>query len=390
MAWNWADVTGGGSQPKVWNWADVTSPKGTAPYTGAGYFPPSAGVASTVPDFQRPFGGQAIPPKGGINVPDYQRPFGGQAIPPVTQSGTPIPTFAEFLSMFGGGGGGVDLSGFNAMLGDVASRETALGERKAEQEAFIQGIIDAATSDVEGRMAGVEGAYEGRLTADAARRATEMGTVREGEAARLARANAAREALGAAPSEADLTSLEAQSEVAGIGAAGSAADRDLRIKQSILEQQYAGEKAGLTPMQLMANMQLSNAYEDRLAQLASERAAIQGQMAAAKSAARGPSLGEQLGAFEAYQGLYGPGEAPDLGDTGASVLDRYITFNPSNAGLYSNVMQNISTLLSSYGVNSSTNKLKSPIETANDIVGANPQYAPAYDFIVELVQSYVG
>jgi hypothetical protein len=73
-----------------------------------------------------------------------------------------------------------------------------------------------------------------------------------------------------------------------------------------------------------------------------------------------------------------------------AVLNRYITANQSNAGLYSNVMQNISTLLSSYGVNPTTNKLKSPIETANDIVGANPQYAPAYDFIVELVQSYVG
>lgn len=215
----------------------------------------------------------------------------------------------ELLAFILDSGGGVDLSGYNAMLGDIASRETALGTRKAEQEAFLADLFDAAEARATADKAALAIAVEAQLTSDAARRAAEMETVRAGDVNRAAAATAAREALGA-PTGPDLTAQTVENVASGIAAGGSVADRDARIRESIANQQYAREIAGLTPMEQMATMQLGNMYEDRLAALASERAQIQAQMAQARSSYRGPSPSERLGALQFLSEAFAPGEAP--------------------------------------------------------------------------------
>lgn len=263
------------------------------------------------------------------------------------------------------GGGGVDLSGYNAMLGDIASRETALGTRKAEQEAFLADLFDAAEARATADKAALAAAVEAQLTSDAARRATEMETVRAGDVNRAAAATAAREALGA-PTGPDLTAQTVENVASGIAAGGSVADRDARIRESIANQQYAREIAGLTPMEQMATMQLGSMYEDRLAALASERAQIQAQMAQARSAgSRGPSPSERLGALQflseafaapeapeapgvlgglnAIESFYGPTVAADIASIGDQVLSTAFmsTIDPTKAADVSEVLQTI-------------------------------------------------
>lgn len=221
---------------------------------------------------------------------------------------------ADLLGMTGGSGGGVDLSGYNEMLADVAAREAGLGTRKGEQEAFLSALFDAAEQRMISDRDALAGAVQAALDADAARRATEIGLIRGDEANRLATATAAREALGVQGGE-DLSSQVAQNAVAGVGAAGSVSERDARINEAIQRQQLQSQIAGLTPMEQMAASQLSRGYEDRLAALASERAAIRNQMAQARSAASGRGglgIGEVLSAMGAYNEMFGPGEAPDI------------------------------------------------------------------------------
>lgn len=238
---------------------------------------------------------------------------------PLTYAGM---TQEELLAYLLGGGGGVDLSGYNAMLEDVAGRETALGERKAEQEAFLASLYDAAEARATADREALAAAVEAQLASDAERRAAEMELVREGDVNRAAAATAAREALGA-PTGPDLTSAAVENVASGIAAGGSVADRDARIREGIARQQLTREIAGLTPMEQMATMQLGSMYEDRLAALASERAAIQAQMAQARSAYRGPSPSEKMAALQFSQDVFTPQQAeialPDLLQTAQGI-----------------------------------------------------------------------
>ena len=211
------------------------------------------------------------------------------------------------------GGGGPNLSGFDSLLADVAAREEALGGRKAEQEAFIDGIINASRTRDEANKAGVQGRYEGLLDTASTQRTAEINAIQNAELERLAQRNAAREALGVAGG-ADLTSAESESAGATVSSLGDVASRDALIQQSIEEQQYANQLAGLDPMQLLAQTQLSNTYEDRLAQLASERAGYQQQRASAASSYSpgGPSIGELLALQDAASQMFGPGEMPEI------------------------------------------------------------------------------
>ena len=138
-----------------------------------------------------------------------------------------------------------------------------------------------------------------------------MGVVRQGDVNRAASATAAREALGA-PTVPDLTSNVVENVASGVAAGGAIADRDARIRESIANQQLTREISSLTPMEQMAVMGLNRQYEDRLAGLASERAAIQAQMAAARSASRGPSVSEKIGAMQFAGDVFAPAAGPEI------------------------------------------------------------------------------
>jgi hypothetical protein len=234
----------------------------------------------------------------------------GQApeMDPITYAGM---TQEELLAYLLGGGGGPDLSGYNAMLEDITGREGALGTRKAEQQAFLTSLYDAAESRAEADRTALAAAVEAQLTSDAERRAAEMGVVRQGDVNRAASATAAREALGA-PTGPDLTSNVVENVASGVAAGGAIADRDARIRESIANQQLTREISSLTPMEQMAVMGLNRQYEDRLAGLASERAAIQAQMAAARSASRGPSVSEKIGAMQFAGDVFAPAAGPEI------------------------------------------------------------------------------
>ena len=244
--------------------------------------------------------------------------FAGAQMPPVSEMPMDQYTFDQFMAdMMAGmsGGGGVDLSGYNEMLADVSSREAGLGTRKAEQEAFLADLFGAGQTRLESDQKALAAAVEAALASDQARRATEIDLIRGQDASRLATANAARETLGV-EGGADLSSDIAQNAVAGVGAGGSVAKRDARIRESIENQQIQSQIAGLIPMQQMATTSLGRNYEDRLSALASERAAIRAQMAQARSAASGRGgldFSDMLNAQKVYSDLYGPGEAPEFG-----------------------------------------------------------------------------
>lgn len=302
MAWNDYATPGWGSQ------------YGLAPTTGAGS---NAGASWA----QGAYG--VKPPAAPAPIPKPSAPFnaGGPDRFEVAPSAPAGPSSEEqamawiqqMLGQAYPGGGGPNLSGYDTLLSDVAAREEALGGRKAEQEAYIAGIIEAARTrgtDAQGR---IQGRYEemGQTAAD--QRAGEINAIQNDELQRLAQRNAAREALGVAGG-ADIASAEAESAGAGITARGDSATRDAQIQQSIESQQYANQLAGLDPMQAQYGMALSNAYEDRLAQLASERAAYQQQRASAASSYRpsAPSIGELLALQDAAGAMFGPGETPEL------------------------------------------------------------------------------
>jgi hypothetical protein len=211
-------------------------------------------------------------------------------------------------------GGGPNLSGYDTMLGDITSRETALGGRRDEQQAYIDGIIAASRGRTQALQDGVAGRVEGQLDSDAVRRLAEQNAIRNQDSARLAVTNQAREALGVAPAAADLTSGEAQSAIGANFGAGLSADSDARMRESIQTQQYARQLSGLDPMQAQYGMTLNNNYEDRLGALASERAQIQAQRAQAAASYRPntPSVSEYLALSEYVGGQFGGGEPVEI------------------------------------------------------------------------------
>jgi len=303
------------------------------------------------------------------------------------------PEFDEFMASLGLGGGGgsapLDLSGYDTLLSDVAAREQALGGRKAVQKNFIAGIIEAARgrgTDAQGR---IKGRYEemGQTAAD--QRAGEINSIQNSELQRLAQRNAAREALGVAGG-ADIASAEAESAGAGITARGDAATRDAQIQQSIESQQYANQIAGLDPMQAQYGMALNSAYEDRLAQLASERAQIQAQVAQAKAAPRGGggglSISDYSQAYGLYNDMFGAGPGPDVSGTGLQVVQQYAQADPRNAELYGRILKDLPGVMSQYGLGIG-GKNMDPTELANAIIAVRPDYGDAYLFIRDLVGS---
>lgn len=220
---------------------------------------------------------------------------------------------AQMLGLAYGNQGGADLSGFQGLIEDVNARRDALNIRKWQQRQFLEDLFDAAGVRAAADRDAIAAAVSGQLETDAARRAEEIALVRGEEAARRQTADLARGALGVTPGP-DLSTDVAQNVVGGIGAAGSIADRDARIRQAIAEQQAAREISALVPMEAMSVGQLMSGYEDRLAALASERAGIKAQMAQARAAARGggPSINELLALQEAANQQFGlSGEAPE-------------------------------------------------------------------------------
>ena len=326
------------------------------------------------------------------SAPAQPQSFGGPDRP-AAAAATAVnrdPTFDEFVAMLGGGGGGgVDLSGYNSMLDDITAREGALGERKAENEAYIEGIIGASRARTEDRQSGLADIVNTQLDNDSTRRATEIDLIRGADDARLNTANEARAALGSTIG-ADLSSAVAQNQVGGVGATGSVADSNARMLENISSQQYSRQLSGLDPMQLMANRQLSNTYEDRLGALGSERSAIQGQIAQARASARGTSMSDRMNAFGLYQSLYGPGEVPDA-PGGLGVLQDFTNSAGQNTDLYRNIYDNFTTL--SFGVESvdQMGNKRNPFDVAREIINNNPELdGAAMDFIAQLVQSNVG
>jgi hypothetical protein len=302
---------------------------------------------------------------------------------------------AEMIAMaYGQGGGGPNLSGFDTMLGDISSREGALGTRKGEQEAFLSDLFGAAQGRMTTDREALAAAVQSQLESDAARRAQEVALIRGEDAARLATANQAREALGVEQGE-DLSSAVAQNVVAGVGAGGSVAERDARIRESIQNQQIQSQLAGLVPMEQMARSDLGRGYEDRLAQLASERAAIQAQRAQAAASYRRPtpSISELLQLDEAAAERFGlveqPTAAPKLPSnaTGIDVLSYYSQLNPANQSVYADTFNRMPQLLRGYGLDPATMKPQERIQVANDIVNNNPGLEPAYDFILAYLQT---
>ena len=286
------------------------------------------------------------------------------------------------------GGGGPNLGGFDTLLADFDSRETALGGRKAENESFISGIIEAARTrgtDAQGR---IQGRYDEMGAAASDQRAAEINAIQNSELTRLAQRNAARAALGV-DGGADIASAENESAGAGISAAGSIAARDAQIQQSIETQQSSNQLAGLDPMQLMANRQLSNSYEDRLAEIASGRAGVMAQRAQAQASYRSPSpsISELLAVQDSANQMFDPGgEAPDVSGTGLQIVQQYAQADPRNAQLYGAILQDLPGVMSQYGL-SDTGKNMDPTELANAIIAVRPDYGDAYLFIRDLVGS---
>ena len=220
-----------------------------------------------------------------------------------------------------------------------------------------------------------------------------MGLIRADDAGRLATSNEARAALGVAGGP-DAASAVAQNAVAGVGAGGAVSDRDARINQAIQAQQFNAEIAGLVPAERIAVGQLMGSYEDRLAALASERAAIQAQIAQARAASRGgggPGTSEKLAALNFLQDQGAAPEAP-AAIGGQAVLQAFAANDPRNAQVYSTIYNSIAPLLSSYTM-SGTGKMQDATELANAITRDNPgliSSGPARDFLQQLVKDYLG
>lgn len=361
MVWNWADITNPkGATRTPWNWAQVSAPE-----TGAN--------APTAQFRQRALeslgGAKAAGPAAAITPLPSQRNIvadrvARETITPMAEQGpsymgmSPDELLAYLLG--GSGGGAPDLSGYQQLIDDVNARRDALNIRKWQQRQFLNDLFDAAGVRAAADRDAIAAAVSGQLESDAARRAEEIALIRGDEAARRQTADLARGALGVAPGP-DLSTAAAESAVGEVGAAGSIADRDARIRQAIAEQQVSREIAGLAPLEAMSVGQLMSGYEDRLAALASERAGIKAQMAQARAAARGggPSTSEKLNALQFVQGAFGPGEGvpiPDLIQTEQGIQQQ---FGPAA----NDVLGIAARVLNSAVIDPATGKLESPQQT---------------------------
>ncbi len=355
-------------------------------WTGPANMAPVTGVKAPAP---------VVPKPSDIDKQYFTNRMLRPILTPVPPAAPEVPSFADFVAMFGGSTGGSsapNLSGYNSLLADITQREGGFARRKKEQEGYIKGIIEAARKRSEAEKGGIAGRYQGLLDDAASRRAQEIAAIQSGEAARIDTRNAARAALGVSGGE-DLTSAAAEGAQADIGGAGETATRDANIQQSIENQQVANQIASLDPMRMAAFSTLRSNYEDRLAQLAAERAGIKAQIAQIQATPRsggGRSTSENLALWQAYQGMLGGDAEPvDVSGTSLDLLNKYAGANRANVPLYQDVIANLPTLMQNYGM-STTGKLMDPIEVANAIVKGNASYGPAYNFIVDLVKNYQG
>lgn len=234
----------------------------------------------------------------------YQQPMAQQ------MPGNAPPTVEEFTaSILGqlGGGGGVDLSGYNALLEDIASREAALGGRREENLAGIQSLYENAAAAREEDIAALQESIEAQIQGDMERQASQEANRRAAEAERFGTASEARAALGADVGTSDLVGQTVEQSLGRLAERALTGQQNVQNLGQIGQQRIQAEKSGYTSAQELATRALSNAYEDRLAQLASERAATQAQIAQARAAARprGPSISDILGIRSAYQAEYG-------------------------------------------------------------------------------------
>lgn len=309
MAFNWADITNPSQAARTpWNWAAVSNPSPAAktPFNWAAVSAPQTGARAAAP--------VAPAPKPNVQRKTLDEVLFGGGAPDMPQGPSAEEQAQDFiqnmLQLAYGGGGGADLSGFQGLIDDINARRDALNIRKWQQRQFLTDLFDAAEARATADRAGIATTVEGQLASDAKRRADEVSLIRGEEAARRQVADAARGALGVNPG-ADLSSAVSQNVVGGVGAMGSVADRDARIRQSIAEQQLGREIAGLAPLEAMSVSDLMSQYEDRLAALASERAGIKAQMAQARASAGrgGPSLSELLSLQQAANEQFGLGGA---------------------------------------------------------------------------------
>lgn len=289
-----------------------SSTKYVAPSTGAGSDAINAAYDKQMRDLQALGGRQNLQSQ-------IAQELAGQsaAQSPLYMGMTPEELTAYLL----GGGGGPDLSGFQGLIDDVNARRDALNIRKWQQRQFLTDLFDAAEARATADKAGIATSVEAQLKADAKRRADEIALIQGEEEARREVADAARGALGVTPGE-DLSTAVSENVAGGVGAMGSVADRDARIRQSIAEQQLAREIAGLAPLEAMSVGDLMSQYEDRLAALASERASIKAQMAQARAASRGPSASEKMNALQFVQGVFNPQsgvEVPGIAQTAQGI-----------------------------------------------------------------------
>lgn len=380
MSWNWADITNPkGTTRKPFSWRDITTPKAeptkqwnwaevSAPKTGA-QAPKSSDAVDRA--YQKQM--QDLEALGGRqNLQELiAQQVAGQNAPQAPQYMGMSPEELMAYLLGGGGGGAPDLSGFQGLIDDVNARRDALNIRKWQQRQFLEDLFDAAGVRAAADRDAIAAAVSGQLETDAARRAEEIALVRGEEAARRQTADLARGALGVTPGP-DLSTDVAQNVVGGIGAAGSIADRDARIRQAIAEQQAAREISALVPMEAMSVGQLMSGYEDRLAALASERAGIKAQMAQARAAARGggPSTSEKLNALQFVQSAFG-GEAPQFEGILGTNQQIQSYFGPAA----NDVIGIANRVLTSATLDPATGRLETPQQVLARLAAADPAMA---------------
>lgn len=308
---------------------------------------------------------------------------------PMMQMGMTPDEMMGYLLGGSSGGGGVDLSGYNALLDDIAARESALGGRRDENLAGIQSLYESAAAAREEDQAALEASIEAQIQSDMERQASQEASRRAAEGERFETASEARQALGADVGTSDLVGETVEQSLGRLAERALAGQQDIGTTGELARQQLQAEKSGYTSAQELATRALTNSYEDRLAQLASERAAVQGQVAQARAAARpsGPSISDKINAMGFIQSLYGGGEEEPMELPGLEgVLQQYEGIyggDPTSA----EITRNFATIADAvYGVQPETGKLFNPTQLTAAIIEANPQYAPYSSLILQLAQ----
>lgn len=309
-------------------------------------------------------------------------------------------TDAEFLQWLygggGGGGGGFNASIYDPLFEDLKARQGGIQRRYDANMADIESLYANAATARERDREAVNAAITQQLGEAQARRAQEMGATREAEAARLATYNKGREALGAAPASADMATKTVEGGLSRYSERGAAADRDQEIARSIANQQIQSELSGYTSAQELASRALSNTYEDRLAEIASQRSALRAQIAQQRAAAAsagggGPSVSEKLAGLNFLQQMRGGNAEPIefSDDTVPDVLGYFTGKNPANKPVYEKISNNISGYLEQVtdAYDPVTGKPKPASYVANKIVLNNPDLQAGYPALVSVLQS---